>query len=294
MAIANQEEAKAIAEALRLSQRAGNRTGLGGPIAEENPDADPKKDKEDEYPQEITPRLDELKHEREKFDKKAFRTYRDRLHALLMKTYQLGLQIMNEPKKDRRTFMRKELREFLFAQKTPMRPDAPLMDQCVMAVFGDAGRSRRNTYATALRVALTAGEGGDPLPAGDLTTWFEDCGGIEEIRTGQKNKGLTRQQRCELVSKDLLRVIGSVKADQGDFPFTAEDFDSELVLIATYNTKRELEVRAILKNSSALTAAKLAYFSKNSHRLNPKTIKQVSLTPVSASESISDAGGAPA
>lgn len=299
ISIASREEAEAIAKALRPTNNkpVNSKEKAAAQIRELYPNAHPAGESDDyvaDIAASITPRLHSLRKEHEQFEARAFKTYRARLHSLLTKTYQLALDIINEPERAVRDDMRRQLRAFLNEHKVAVKRDGPLMDQCVLAVFGHGSRSRKHAYVKTCRAALTAGPGGSPLYPGDLAPWIDACGGVEEIRTGNKNKGLNPRQRSALVSADLAKVIGSIKVDASHFEFTGEDFDSEYVLIASYSPSRELQVRAIVKNSAALTAAKLAYFAKHRHRLSPKTLNtSLPLSPVQSSEPIADAGGEP-
>lgn len=140
------------------------------------------------------------------------------------------------------------------------------MVRVVKAVFGE-DRRRVSAYASALRVALTAGAvaiDGTALsvPAANLAAWITAQGGIEEIRKGAVKGGVTTAERIVTAAEAIQdKPLMSFKPDTKALSFSSDDADKMMVLVVTYRPTGELEVNSVIKSGAVLNAALAAHYS---------------------------------
>jgi hypothetical protein len=97
-----------------------------------------------------------------------------------------------------------------------------------------------------------------------LSTWLEDQGGVEEVRLGSKNKGMTPKARAEKVETVVrAKKLMTFAVDESVMQFDTNDNDKPMVLIATYRPTGEFDLHAVVKNDSAVNAAFAAYYTDN-------------------------------
>jgi hypothetical protein len=84
---------------------------------------------------------------------------------------------------------------------------------------------------------------------------------VEEVRLGSK-QGMTAKQRAE-VAQVALRdaVLMRIKPDTRSMPFSTDDADRTVLVVATYRPTGELEVSAVVRNDAAVRAALAAHYS---------------------------------
>ena len=212
--------------------------------------------------------LERLEQEREEWEGNELAASRARLYSLLTDCYELYLTL----KTDKRSAVREQLREgldqFIKQRGYTFTATTHDMTRVVKAVFG-VDRRRVSAYSLALRAALdggvkTADGKSTPVAAADLAQWLEDKGGVEEVRLGSKNTGLTAKERAE-VAKVALKtsVLISIKPDGKTMAFDTDDMDKTELLVATYRPNGVLEVSAVVKHDTAVRAALAAHFTVN-------------------------------
>jgi hypothetical protein len=104
---------------------------------------------------------------------------------------------------------------------------------------------------------------------------------VEEIQTGSKKAGVPPAQRAKLAHQDMKKVLATVTVDQSDFAFDANDYDEDFVLIATYRSKGEPEIRAVVRSDAAVTTARMAHYSAHRarHSLQKYLRRHIPLSP---------------
>jgi hypothetical protein len=218
--------------------------------------------------------LQGLAGEREAWERTELAASRSRLYAILTKCYEFYLVLKSS---DTAKGVRKQLADGLelFIKSRGLRTLSKThdMNRVVKAVFGE-DRRRVSAYAMALRAALVAGaEVGaksEHVPADQLASWIEAKGGVEEVRLGSKNSGLTVKERADLAADavDSEKPLMTFKPDAKTMPFSADDADKKFVLVVTYRPTGELEVNTVVQHDSAVRAALAIYYSENKDRIS--------------------------
>ncbi len=225
--------------------------------------------------------LEALASERQTWECTELAASHARLYGILTKCYEFYLAIKSDKtaQKVRKTLMG-GLELFIETQGFKTLAKTHDMNKVVKAVFGE-DRRRVSAYAMALRAALVAGPGAAPVPADELAGWIEQSGGVEEIRLGSKNKGLTEKERAataKVVIEDAGPLL-TIKPDVKTMPFDSNDADKMMVLLVMYRPTGDLEVKGVVKNDSAVRAALAAYYADNKkHIADAKKIKQQTST----------------
>jgi hypothetical protein len=211
--------------------------------------------------------LEQLETQREQWESTEMAAAHQRLYVLLTACYDYYLKMKVESGQMVREHYKKALDTFIdmrgYRTHSGVTHD---MNKVVKAVFG-CDRKRVSAYAKALRAALVAGKKdaqgrGTPLTAGQVSAWIAEQGGIEEIRLGSKNSGLTAKQRAEVAATALKSsVLMTVKPNARVMPFSVDDNDKTVLLLAVYRPTGELEVSAVVKNDTAVRAALAAHFN---------------------------------
>jgi hypothetical protein len=212
--------------------------------------------------------LERLETEREAWEGKELAASRQRLYGLLTDCYGYYLSMKTDKDAAIREQFKKALETFVNVRLYTFMPSSHDMNKIVKSVFG-VDRRRVSAYSLALRAALVGG-GADKdgkavaVPRADLADWLEQQGGVEEVRLGSKNKGMTTKERAE-VAKTALKsaVLTTIKLDAKAVLFDTDDADKMMVLVVTYRPSGELEISAVVKDDSAVRAALAAYYSNN-------------------------------
>lgn len=139
------------------------------------------------------------------------------------------------------------------------KDDVPLITRVIRAIFGCVDRRRISTYSLVLRQAQKEGIG-----YADLSNWIEERGGVQEIRLSRSSTFISPTQKASMgkmyfEGKADLGVVQSellsVEADPG---FIGQ----ACVLLAEQQANGSFNVRAVIRNSSALNAAYAALYAK--------------------------------
>ena len=235
--------------------------------------------------------LERLEAERENWERTELAASHRRLYGTLTGCYSYYLTMKTDESADVRAEHKKALDKFAELRNYPLLSSSHDMTRIVKSVFG-GDRRRNSAYSLALRAALVAG-GTDsngkavPVPADDLANWLEQQGGIEEIRLGSKNKGLTVKERAN-VAKTAIQssVLMTLKPDVKHVQFDTNDVDKMMVLVATYRPSGELEISAVVKNDSAVRSALACYYSNNKDGISSSANAAASNTPNTSATSL--------
>lgn len=217
--------------------------------------------------------LETLEAEREKWESTELAASHKRLYEMLTKCYAFYLRMKTDKSADIREQTRKGLDAFINARSYTFKASTHDMNRVVKAVFGGVDRRRVSAYSTALRAALVAGQpDAKNKPTAvlefQLSTWLEDQGGVEEVRLGSKNKGMTPKARAEKVEPIVrAKKLMTFTVDESVMQFDTNDIDKQMVLIATYRPTGEFDLHAVVKNDSAVTAALAAFYADNKKEL---------------------------
>ena len=232
-------------------------------------------------------KLERLETEREQWETTELAASRKRMYSLLTDCYEYYLTMKTHKFGYMREHYKKGLETFITVRQYTFLPTSHDMNKIVKSVFG-VDRRRVSAYSLALRAALTAGPvdtkgNSTAIPASDLANWLEEKGGVEEVRLGSKNKGMTPKERAE-VAKTALQtsVLATLKIDSKVCPFDTNDADKMMVLVATYRPTGELEVSAVVRHDTAVRSALAAYYSGNKDEV-AKLAEANSATEVPAS-----------
>jgi len=210
--------------------------------------------------------LERLEQEREQWEGKELAASRARLYALLTECYSFYLTMKTDERTAVREQSSKALGLFIATRGYMFTPTTHDMTRVVKAVFG-VDRRRVSAYSLALRAALEGGQRtangkATAVSVADLAQWLEDKGGVEEVRLGSKNTGLTTTQRAE-VAKEALKtsVLMTLKPDSQTMAFGTDDIDRTVLLVATYRPSGELEISTVVKHETAVRSALAAHFT---------------------------------
>ncbi|PUE28066.1 hypothetical protein [Limnohabitans sp. Jir72] len=217
--------------------------------------------------------LENLEAEREKWEITELAASHKRLYEMLTKCYAFYLRMKTDTSSEVREQSRKGLNAFIAARSYTFKASTHDMNRVVKAVFGGVDRRRVSAYSTALRAALVgvqpdAKNKPTRVPESQLSTWLEDQGGVEEVRLGSKNKGMTPKARAEKVETVVrTKKLMSFAVDEAVMQLDTNDNDKPMVLIATYRPTGEFDVHVVVKNDSAVNAAYAAYYTDNKKEL---------------------------
>jgi hypothetical protein len=210
--------------------------------------------------------LERLEQEREEWEGKELAASRARLYSLLTDCYSFYITMKTDGQAAVREQSSKALALFIATRGYVFTPTTHDMTRVVKAVFG-VDRRRVSAYSLALRAALEGGERkadgkATAIAVADLAQWLENKGGVEEVRLGSKNKGLTTTQRAE-VAKEALKtsVLMTLKPDSQTMAFGTDDIDRTVLLVAIYRPNGELEISTVVKHETAVRSALAAHFT---------------------------------
>lgn len=197
-----------------------------------------------------------------------------RLYSILERCYSYYITMKTHNDSSVRLDMRDALKTFVAARSKVSIPDtANDMSRIVKAVFG-ADRRRVSAYSLSLRAALTAGpvnRDGKPTPVkvADLADWLTSQGGVEEVRLGSKNKGMTPEQRATAAQTALnKKVLDTCRFKSSALVMDTDDNDKMVVLVATYRPTGQFEINALIKKNAAVRAALVAHYNDNREQID--------------------------
>lgn len=162
------------------------------------------------------------------------------------------------------------------AQHFPRFATAHYMNKLVVCVIGDDPK-RVSANGIALREALRAGKdvGADTahVPPEDLANWIRSRGGIEKIRQGKSKKEERSQgERAEAAERYLRdKSLNTITLAPEYATFNASEVGSDLVLLGTFLATGEIQVKAVVKSASAVSAARAAYHKENKAQFDTNT-----------------------
>ena len=212
--------------------------------------------------------LERLEDERVKWEKNELAASRQRLYGMLTDCYEFYLNMKTHKYANVREQMKKGLDTFVQVRGYIFQSTSHDMNKIVKSVFG-LDRRRVSAYSLALRAALKAGgvdaDGKEKaLTKQELAGWIERNGGIEEIRLGSKNQGVSLKERAETAKQAIQnKPLMTVKPDPKVMPFDTNDSDKMMLLVATYRPTGELEISAVVKSDTAVRSALAAHYSVN-------------------------------
>lgn len=212
--------------------------------------------------------LETLEAERQSWEGKELAASHARLYAILTDcyAYYLGMKAADSPKQ-LRVQMAKGLARFIAMRKLRTLDKTHDMNRVVKAVFGE-DRRRVSAYSMALRVALTAGPGAQPLASAELAAWIAEKGGIEEIRQGSKNGGKSTAERVEVAMAAVMdKPLMTFKPDAKAMSLGSDDADKMMVLVVTYRPTGDIEVNSVIKSGAVVKAALVAHYAAHKAQL---------------------------
>jgi hypothetical protein len=212
--------------------------------------------------------LERLEEERLKWEMNELTASRQRLYGMLTDCYEFYLTMKTDTRADVREQMKKGLETFIQVRGYKFQSTSHDMNKIVKSVFG-LDRRRVSAYSLALRAALKAGgidTDGKVLALGidELAGWIERNGGIEEIRLGSKNQGLSLKDRAEKAKQAIEKQpVMTISPDDRVMAFDTNDSDKLMVLLATYRPSGALEISGVVKSDTAVRAALAALYSSS-------------------------------
>jgi hypothetical protein len=218
--------------------------------------------------------LNRISHERESWEQNEYAASRKRLYELLTPCYDYFLTMKLSADKAIRVSYKNALDTFCAERGYNFNSTTHDMQRVVKAVFGGSDRRRVSAYAQVLITALTSGgfnEKGEAVAVmtANLTSWIEDQGGIEEIRTGSKNSGMTRKEQAQVAAKKLDEsdALSTIDADFKTYGVDSNDSDKQMLLVVTYRNTGKFEVNAVVKDHAAVNEALACYFKSNKSQM---------------------------
>jgi hypothetical protein len=139
------------------------------------------------------------------------------------------------------------------------KEDAPLVTRVVRAVFGDVNRRRISTYSLVLRQAQK-----ENIAYANLANWIEERGGVQEIRLNRSNTFVSPAQKAS-VGKMYFEGKANLGVVQSEFLSVEADpsfIGQACVLLAEQQADGSFNVRAVIRNQSAINAAYTALYAK--------------------------------
>lgn len=216
--------------------------------------------------------LERLEEERLKWEKNELAASRQRLYGMLTDCYDFYLTMKTDTRADVREQMKKGLETFVQVRGYIFQSNSHDMNKIVKSVFG-LDRRRVSAYSLALRAALKAG-GFDnagkemALAKDELAGWIERNGGIEEIRLGSKNQGLSLQVRADTAMQAIRnKPLMTIKPDPKVLSFDTNDSDKMMLLVAIYRPTGDLEISAVVKSDTAVRGALAAHYAVNKEEI---------------------------
>jgi hypothetical protein len=214
--------------------------------------------------------LNRISHERESWEQNEYAASRKRLYEVLTQCYDYYITMKLGADKAIRGEYKKALSDFCESRGYNFNSKTHDMQRIVKAVFGGSDRRRISAYAQALVAALSGGGFNDKGEAvavmtANLASWIEDQGGIEEIRTGSKNSGMTRKEQAQVAAKKLddSDALSTIDADFKTYGVDSNDSDKQMLLVVTYRNTGKFEVNAVVKDHTAVNEALACYFKNN-------------------------------
>ena len=224
--------------------------------------------------------LERLEEERLKWEKNELAASRQRLYGMLTDCYEFYLTMKTDKCADVREQMKKGLETFVQVRRYIFQSTSHDMNKIVKSVFG-LDRRRVSAYSLALRAALKAGgvnaEGKEnAISKEELAGWIERNGGIEEIRLGSKNQGVSLKVRAETAKEAIQnKALITIKPDPMTMSFDTNDSDKMMLLVATYRPTGDLEISAVVKSDTAVRAALAAHYAANKKAIATYTTETV-------------------
>ena len=139
------------------------------------------------------------------------------------------------------------------------KEDAPLVTRVVRAVFGDVNRRRISTYSLVLRQAQK-----ENVAYANLANWIEERGGVQEIRLNRSTTFVSPAQKVS-VGKMYFEGKADLGVVQSEFLSVEADpsfIGQACVLLAEQQADGSFNVRAVIRNQSAINAAYTALYAK--------------------------------
>lgn len=224
--------------------------------------------------------LERLEEERLKWEMNELTASRQRLYGMLTDCYEFYLTMKTDKRAVVREQMKKGLETFIQVRGYKFQSTSHDMNKIVKSVFG-LDRRRVSAYSLALRAALKAGgigTDGKVLALGidELAGWIERKGGIEEIRLGNKNQGLSLKDRAEIAKEAIEKQpVMTISPDNKVMAFDTNDSDKLMVLLATYRPTGELEISGVVKSDTAVRAALAALYSSSKESFKKQELEDL-------------------
>ncbi len=232
--------------------------------------------------------LTRISDERESWEQNEYAASRKKLYALLTQCYDYYITMKLSADKAMRGEYKKALNDFCEERGYNFNSKTHDMHRVVKAVFGGSDRRRISAYAQALIAALSGGvnEQGETVAilTVDLASWIDNEGGVEEIRTGSKNSGMTRKEQAQVAAKtlDQSNTLSTIDADFKTYGLDCNDSDRQMLLVVTYRNTGKFEVNAVVKEKSALNEALACYFKSNKLQKDGQTVDSTSALSLSS------------
>ena len=203
--------------------------------------------------------------ERKAWEVGAYRTSNQQLYAILAKCLCYYLQLSACTKKT--DALRVSYDAFVVANNIKFKDSTKLVNRVVKCAFyetsldRDAQRDRRriSAYSIVLRRAVD-----DQVAPVELSAWIDANGGIEQVRLN-RGTALSATAKAQVArtsveaSESYLAVIENTLLMQ---KFDAIDFDRTFVAVIVPRGDGKIEIRAVLKNASAINASLASLYSQ--------------------------------
>lgn len=192
--------------------------------------------------------LIDMESKRKAWEAGAYRTSNLELYAMLAECLAYGGELPTSQSKQRNA----ELAVFCTARGYSLKKESPLMTRIVKAVFGNVARQRISTYSLVLRSAKAAN-----VSPSNLAAWIEEKGGIQAVKLERSATYVSPKQKAEKAQQTLAdsTALAVVKSDALTLLADGDFVGDECLLIAEQQADGSFLVKALSRNSTALTAA---------------------------------------
>jgi hypothetical protein len=196
-----------------------------------------------------------MENKRKQWEQGAYRTSNQQLYAVLAECYLYGGELPTAAAKARSNV----LEEFCKSRGYVVKKDSPLMTRIVKAVFGNVDRRRISTYSLVLRSAKAAN-----VQPNKLAEWIEESGGIQEVKLGRSATYVSPKDKAASAAKTLTESTALAKVKTEALTLLADgDFvGDDCVLLAEQQADGSFAIKALTRNSTALTAALSAVYGE--------------------------------
>lgn len=204
---------------------------------------------------------------RKQWQQDAYTKSNNELYKLLAECYAQYLAMCADNAKAKE--LRKQLDDYVDANKLVFRKGTHNLVKIVKCVFGDTDKRRISTYGIVLRTALANG-----LKAKEVAAFIKDSGGVQEIKLARGN-ALSAKDKAKAVQTFLAKkVLAEVTSTKIAETLDASKVGQQVVFVATQKANGKFVINAVTESTGAVNTALAACYTANKTKVNNKKKEQ--------------------